>query len=123
MTTTSIYRDRDGWNATSQFDVSDRRVLKIRTCKRSIGIGLQTCATVWHDTGDGGMRHAMGMGTGCGDFSETLMLTQPKRITEKVLTEQHERVLEQLSSIREQVEQFYALQEQEDEAEAAATAA
>lgn len=121
--TTRIYRDRDGWNATSQFDLSDRRVLKIRTCKRSIGTGLQTSATVWHDTGDGGMRHAMGLGTGCGDFSETLTLTQPKRITEKAVAEQHQRVLSQLDLIRARVAQFYALQEQEDEAVAVATAA
>ncbi|WP_288639143.1 hypothetical protein [Comamonas kerstersii] len=118
--TTRIYRDRDGWNAVSQFELSARRVLKIRTCKRSIGAGLQTTASVWHDTGDGSMRHAMGLGTGCGDFSQTLMLTQPKRITEKAVTEQHESILRELASIRVKVEQFYALQREENEATTAA---
>ena len=110
---TRIFRDISGWHAESRIDLPNQRVLKIRTGKRSIGAGLQSTATVWSDTGDGCMRHAMGLGTGQGDFSETLMLTHPRRVTEQAVSDQHERVLQQENSLREQIKQFYALQGQE----------
>ena len=120
--TTRIYKDRDGWNAETSIDLQNQRVLKLRTGKRSIGGGLQTTATVWTDTGDGGLRHAMGLGTGLGDFSETIVITRPARITEKLVTEQHDRVIKQLGFIQAQIEQFYALQEQKSEPNSAVPA-
>ena len=64
--TTRIHKEHDGWNAETSIDLENQRVLKLRTGKRSIGGGLQTTATVWTDTGDGGLTHAMGLGTGSG---------------------------------------------------------
>ena len=112
--TTRTYKDRDGWNAQTIIDLKDRRVLKLRTGKRSIGGGLQTTATVWTDTGNGGLIHAMGLGTGLGDFSETIVVTRPARITEKLVTEQHQGVIRQADAIQAQIAQFYTQQAQKN---------
>ena len=112
--TTRIYRDRDGWRAETQIDLEDRRVLKLRTSKCSMGRGLQTVATVWSYSGNGLLSHAMDLGTGYGDFREIVVTTPASRITEKLVTEQHDRLLKQVDAIRVQVGAFYALKGQKN---------
>ena len=113
--TTCIHKEHDGWNAETSIDLENQRVLKLRTGKLSIGGGLQTTATVWTDTGDGGLTHAMGLGTGLGDFSETVVLIPTCRITEKLVTEQHEQALKQIDFIVMRIALFYAQKQQRSE--------
>lgn len=103
---TRIFRDRDGWNAKSELDLADNRLLQIRTYKASNG-GLRTSATV-HLKVDGGLRHIMGFGTAGGDFSETIASAKPARVTQKLVEEQHGLVLDALPRLRSAIEAHYA---------------
>ena len=100
------YRDREGWNAKSQLNLADNRVLQISTYKASNG-SLRTSASV-HLKVDGGLRHDFGYGTPGGDFSETLVVTKPARVTEKVISAQHESVLKTIPGILSAVQAHYA---------------
>ena len=104
---TRLHRDRDGWHATSNLDLADNRLLQIRTYKSTSGGALRTNATVHTKTGDGGLRHIMGFGSAGGDFSETLVASKPARVTEKVVTAQHESVLKTLPGVLAAVEAHY----------------
>ena len=103
---TRIFRDRDGWNAKSELDLADSRLLQIRTYKASNG-SLRTSASV-HLKVDGGLRHIMGFGSAGGDFSETLVASKPARVTEKVVNAQHESALKTLPGVLAAVEAHYA---------------
>lgn len=103
---TRIFRDRDGWNATSEMDLTGDQLLKIRSYRNDRGL-LRTSATV-HTKVEGGLRHIMGFGTSGGDFSETLVVTKPARVTEKVISAQHESVLKTIPGILSAVQAHYA---------------
>lgn len=105
---THTYRDRDGWHAKSEFNVSDTRVLKFTTSKVIGGTGLRTSATVWNADAGGMLRHAMAFGGPSGDFSETVAFSKPARVTEAVVTAQHQAALEQLSRVLVAIERHYA---------------
>lgn len=105
---TRIFRDRDGWNATSTLDLADNRMLQIRTYKSSAGASLCSRGTVHTKMEGGGLRHIMGFGTPGGDFSEDLAVSKPARVTEKVVAAQHESVLKALPSVLAAVEAHYA---------------
>ncbi len=119
---TKYFRDHTGWNGQTEIEIENERQLVIRTSKRSIGGGLATNATVWSVEG-GTRRHAMGLGLdGCGDFSERYVLSQPKRVSESVVRQQHERVLGNLDAIRSQVNIFYEQKKRREEAQHATDA-
>lgn len=103
---TRIFRDRDGWNATSTLDLADNRLLQIRTYKNSSGV-LRTSATVHTKMEGGGLRHIMGFGTTGGDFSELLGIAKPARVTEKVVAAQHDSVVKTLPGVLAAVEAHY----------------
>ena len=105
---TLISRDNCGWNATSNLDLSGEgnRLLQIRTSKTDRGF-LVTRGTVHTKIDGGGLRHIIGFGTPGGDYSGTLVSTKPARVTEKVITAQHENVLSNLSSVLAAVESHY----------------
>jgi hypothetical protein len=105
---THTYRDRDGWHAKSEINVSATRVLKLTTSKVISGTGLRTSATVWNADGGGTLRHAMAFGGPSGDYSATAALSKPGRVTEAVVTAQHQAVLAQLSTVLVAIEQHYA---------------
>ena len=114
---TTYFRDSQGWNGKTTIDLENGRQLVIRTSKRAFGGGLATNATVWHIAGDGVRRHAMGFGLGNGDYSERLVLSQHARITEKVVRAQHEATLARITSIRDDVRDYYAAQERRAQAQ------
>ncbi len=99
------YRGREGWNAKSQLDLADNRVLQISTYKASNG-SLRTSASV-HLKVDGGLRHVFGYGTPGGDFSETLVASKPARVTEAVVAAQHDSVLTTLPGVLAAIEAHY----------------
>ena len=70
-----------------------------------------------HIAGDGVRRHAMGFGLGNGDYSERLVLSQHARITEKLVRAQHEATLARITSIRDDVRDYYAAQERRAQAQ------
>ncbi|GKS87470.1 hypothetical protein AVMA1855_24980 [Acidovorax sp. SUPP1855] len=109
---TKIYKDRDGWNAKTVVPLDERRELVIRTSRRQIGGGLLTSATCWSIGAAGSQTHVMGYGTGDGDFSTRIVTTQPPRITEKVVAQQHEMALRQIDAIRQAAQLHYAAQVQ-----------
>ncbi|AOW13354.1 hypothetical protein LPB72_09935 [Hydrogenophaga crassostreae] len=100
------YRGREGWNAKSQLDLADNRVLQISTYKASNG-SLRTSASV-HTKVDGGLRHVFGYGTPGGDFSGNVAITKPARVTEKVVAEQHALVLDVVPELLVSIENHYA---------------
>jgi hypothetical protein len=52
----------------------------------------------------------MDMSTGLGDFHDTVAVSHPNRVTEKLVIAQHRACLANLVRIRAQVEQFYLRQ-------------
>lgn len=107
---TKYFRDHDGWNAVTEIEIEGGRQLVIRTGKRGVGGGLATNATVWTIEADGTRRHSMGFGAPGGDYSERLVLSQPGRITEKQVRQQHERTLGLVPVVVKDVQTFYATQ-------------
>lgn len=105
---THTYRDRDGWHAKSEFNVNATRVLKLTTGKVIGGTGMRTSATVWNADAGGMLRHAMAFGGPSGDFSETVALSKPARVTEAIVTAQHQAALAQLSRVLVAIERHYA---------------
>ena len=105
---THTYRDRDGWHARSEVNVNDTRVLKLTTSKVISGTGLRTTATVWNADAGGILRHAMAFGGPSGDFSVTVAHAKPPRVTEAVVTAQHQAALDQMPRILVAIEQHYA---------------
>ena len=102
---TRILRDRDGWYARSNMDLDGNQLLNVRTYKTDKGV-LRTYASVCTKV-EGGTRHIMGFGTSGGDFSETLAASKPARVTEKVVTAQHESVLKNLPDVLLAVKAHY----------------
>jgi hypothetical protein len=105
---TRILRDNYGWKAASNLDLvgEANRLLQIRTYKNDRGF-LVTRATVHKKIDGGGLQHIMGFGTPGGDYSETLVSTKPARVTEKVISAQHDSVLSHLPGILAAVEAHY----------------
>lgn len=104
---TYIHKSSLGWKATTEFDLDDRKVLRIRTCKGNQG-ALLTHATVSIRDNHGSLTHAIDFGTGGGDFSRHVARSQPARVTEKVVQQQHDQVLAQLAEIKAAVMLHYA---------------
>lgn len=108
---TTYYKDKyDGWVAKSTAMLTEEngenRELDIGTRRSSNG-NLVTSATV-HWVGEHGSRtHAFSFGATGGDYSQRIKTTDVKRLSEKVLREQHEYCLTHLPQIRETAVKFY----------------
>ena len=88
------------WKAETTIDLADNRLLRITTRKANNG-NLHTSAHV--GTQDGVM-----VTYAHGDYYKLLVSTNPARITEKVITKQHNDFLaESLDDLLVVVEQFY----------------
>ncbi len=109
---TLINKDSSGWRASTEVELADRRVLEIRTYKAGNGRSrLSTRATVSTLNEAGHTTHIIGYGGAGGDFNKEVTSSTPTRITEKLVREQHERVLAELRTIRVWVELHYASRE------------
>ncbi len=117
-----LTKGKNGWRALTQIDIPDvvahggregkpgKSVLQIETAKGYNG-GICTVARViWQ--GDTFHVHALGMGSGRGDFFATVLQT-PGRCTEKTVKAQHEEVLTHADAILAHARQFYAMQAQQ----------
>lgn len=96
---TSYFKDRDGWNAKTTVQLDDKRQLAIRTSRMSQSGFLATRVTGWTRNDSGTMTHVMSFGIAGGDFSAVLERTPQPRITEKVVRQQHDRLIAQIDSI------------------------
>ena len=87
---------------------ADRRELRIDTRKGFRG--LRTSATVVQVSEDGrSFTHAMGLGTGLGDFSRTLRQQDPKvRATEKAIRSLHADALTEIDATLAAARAHYA---------------
>jgi hypothetical protein len=97
-----IVKTDNGFKATTDYKMADvadgSRVLRITTRKRLFCKGeVMTQATVHtaKPTGEGYIAetHAMGMGSGLGDFSMTVERVACSRVTEKTVVEMHKKNL------------------------------
>lgn len=114
---TKYYRDSSGWCGMTSVNHGTSQLIRIVTAKRHIGHGLATTVAC-HTHRDGMLTHCMGFGTGQGDYRETMIVSQPKRVTESLVREQHEGVIAQIEQIQASVELFYALKRKEQAATA-----
>ena len=103
MNTSFSNNIRDGHRGNTEIDLGDRRVLTVST--RKLNSSLVTSASVSLVEG-GFKRFVMGFG-GDGDFSKKLVASKPKRVTEKVVREQHTQALTQIEDLKLQVEMHY----------------
>jgi hypothetical protein len=93
-----VYKGHHGWTAETAIDMPDNRVLTILTMKRSGG-QLETTASV--GTKDNGfVSHRVHQ-----DYHKRLIVDSPKRVTEKVVQQQHDSV--DITALTEQVLKFY----------------
>lgn len=86
--------NRDGWEARTHWDLPENHRLRITTYKS--GHRLTTTANVFHvkhNEGYSSECHTMGMGMCIGDYSKRIFVSEPKRVTEKVVKAQHEMAL------------------------------
>ena len=96
---TLVRKGRDGWEAKSEIQLDNDRVLSIRTSKGSYG-GLTTWASVSVRDGDF-LSHRLFQ-----DFSKNIIKTNPSRVTAKVVEAQH--ALINLDEVLAMVEQHYS---------------
>ena len=118
----TMSKDRDGWRAETRINLLDVRahaltyrpnekgetVLTLTTSKRGRG-GLSTFASVAFHAESGFTTHAMGMGTGLGDYGRTI-LQSGDRCTEKAVTRLHAEALARVPAVLEAVRAHYAAQ-------------
>lgn len=96
---TFVRKGRDGWEAKSEIQLDNDRVLSIKTSKGAYG-GLTTWAGV--SVRDGNfLTHIMYQ-----DFSKTIIKSNPSRVTAKVVEAQH--ALINLDEVLAMVEQHYS---------------
>lgn len=91
---------RGHWSAESDFDLTDRFMLRIATLKVSSGslVTQATCHTIEH----GMTTHRM-----FGDFSERMVVNTHAKCTEKNVRTQHAEVLAKLAEVRAKAMAFY----------------
>jgi hypothetical protein len=129
----TISKGRAGWRAETRITLPDVRAhalthrpdekgetkLTIVTSKRS-RVGVSAFASVaFH--GEHFTTHAMGMGTGLGDYGRTLLVSGA-RCTEAAVLRIHAEALAELPAVLEEVRVHYAKQEARRAAEANARA-
>jgi len=112
---TTYHRDSTGWCGTTTVNHGTSQLIRIVTGKRRIGHGLATTVACYSNN-NGMLTHCMGFGTRGGDYHETMIVSQPKRVTESLVRDQHEGVVAQIEQIQASVELFYALKRKEQAA-------
>lgn len=124
--TMQVRKDRDGWRAETYIELRDIQShgtrdgkpgvtkLSISTSKRSRG--LSSFASVAFHGEDGFTLHAMGLGTGLGDYGKTVALSGA-RATEKAVRDLHVSTLARVEEIIEEARAHYAAQEAKRAAE------
>lgn len=105
MYTRHSHNARDGHRLETEIDLGGAQVLRISTCK-AMGGSLDTRGSVHHAAG-GCLRHTLHE-----DFSSRLLSSRPKRVTQAVVTEQHDQVLAKIDEIKLAVEMHYQQREQ-----------
>lgn len=109
------FRDQDGWRGQTEFEAGNQRGVRITTGKRRAGHGLATNVTCHTREANGLLTHRMSFGTPGADDSKTVAVSQPRRVTESVVRQQHTVVLARIDEIRGQVARFYAAEPQAQE--------
>ena len=100
---TRIFKGRDGWEAETKIDLDDGRSAKITTCKRHNG-KVETFVTVGVSGSDCGFTtftHAI-----FSDFCKCFA-AEKIRCTDKIVTAQHQFVLESWETIKADIAAFY----------------
>lgn len=105
MYTRHRHNARDGHRLETEIDLGGAQVLHINTYKASGG-SLVTGAAV-HRSAGGSSWHTLHE-----DFSSRLLSTRPKRVTEAVVTDQHNQALAKIDEIKLAVEMHYQQREQ-----------
>ena len=101
---TYIKKDyRGNWRASTEVVVDDNRVATITTSKSSYGL-LTTHVSVGKRDGDF-ISHMMFQ-----DYSKTVKSSQPKRVTEKLVSAQHDEVLADIDWVLDDIKAFYSLE-------------
>ena len=107
---TRIYHDtHHGWQAETDIDIGQGRVLRINTyrIKRDTNF-LDTRVSV-HTVGpNGSLTHILDYGTGGGDFSCVVKRSAPRRLSEKLVSAQHQAALDVIDRVKEMVDAHYA---------------
>jgi hypothetical protein len=106
-----MMKNKNGWKATTEIFLGDvlpdtksihgkggKRFLRLSTSKPAFDKGLVTTTASGYleqDSGHGykSELHAVGMGTGAGDYYKTVQKLPRPRITEKTIKEAHEQAL------------------------------
>ena len=116
LKSTRYYRDHNGWCGESSIALPGHadRMLMISSHKHSDGT-LVSSASVRTKERDGMWSFVIGGGKD-GDFYKVVARSAPKRVTERVVREQHNRVLVDFDAIVQEACQHYAAQEQRKEA-------
>lgn len=122
---TKLIKNDNGWKATTDIELGEvpaneyekagKRVLRITTSKHSFNkmVSAQaSCHTsrpsvngnYWTET------HAMGLGSGLGDYSQYIIKEAVLRCTEKVIKEMHAKALEHVETAIANAKAHYAKQ-------------
>ena len=108
---TRYYRDTRGWCGETIVALPgyEKKQLVLNTRKHTSSPVLTTDASVRTNEGRGCWSFAIGFG-GEGDYMKRVILTSPKRVTEKAVRQQHERALIMLNGITQDAVAHYARQ-------------
>lgn len=110
---TTYGKGRDGRYGKTRFRMEPNLVVDIDTSKRVIGSsGLVTLVTVSTDDGSGFLTHRISYPKPRGDFSKRYIVTEPSRVTERVLREQHEQALGMVDQFKADIQAHYERQAQ-----------
>ena len=109
---TRYYRNTRGWCGETSIALPghEKKELVLNTHKHSYSPVLTTDASVHTDEGEGRRSFIIGA-PGEGDYMKRVILTSPKRVTEKAVQNQHENALLMLDQIVREAVEYYAAQE------------
>ena len=108
---TRYFRDDSGWNAETHLEIAHTpRLLSIRSCKRGGAGTLTTTASVATRGENGLLTHVLTYGAAGGDFNKIVAHSQPGRVTESAVRQQHQLVLGRINEILADVASFYDAQ-------------
>lgn len=102
MNNTKIVKSHNGWEAQTDIDMKDDRILRLRTSKAPYGGGLRSHVQTYKKDGNGFISFVLFQ-----DFGKTIK-TSTDRCTENNVTAQHAGVMTGIDAIVEQADAFYA---------------
>ena len=114
---TRYYRDIRGWCGETVISLPGyvKKQLVLNTHKHSFSPVLTTEASVRTDKGGGCWSFVIGATVAC-DYMKRVILTSPKRVTERAVRQQHERALIMLDKITQEAIAHYAVRQHKTEA-------